>query len=186
MWRTTAAALAMVAVSACAGGGRDMPVVGGVDLQRYAGEWHEVASMPAWFQRKCASDTRARYAPLPEGRIAVVNSCREADGSLREATATARTVGAPGEGKLEVAFLSVLGIPVWLAAGEYWIVALDPEYRWSVVGHPSRDYGWILSRTPDLPPATLRDLRGRLAAVGYDTCKLIVTRDPARPRLCDI
>lgn len=186
MWRTAMAGVAMLATAACAGGGRDLPVVNGVDLQRYAGEWYEVAAIPASFQRDCASDTRARYRPLDDGRIAVVNTCREADGKLREASGTARTTGAPGEGKLEVAFFSVFGMPVWLAAGDYWIVALDPEYRWSVVGHPSRNYGWILARTPTLPPDTLRALRERLAAVGYDTCRLLVTADPARPRLCDL
>lgn len=65
-------------------------------------------------------------------------------------------------------------------------MALDPDYRWSVVGHPSRDYAWILSRTPSLPTDTLRQLRERLSAVGYDTCRLIVTAGPGRPRLCDV
>ncbi|BBK32920.1 hypothetical protein STHU_35540 [Allostella humosa] len=180
-----AAAVAML--GGCAGtGGANLPVVAGVDLDRYAGRWHEVAAMPAWFQRKCASDTTADYAPTPDGRITVVNRCREADGSTREATGVARPTGTPGEGKLEVSFLSVFGIPIWPAAGDYWIIALDPDYRWSVVGHPSREYGWILSRTPTLPAATLRELRGRLAAAGYDTCKLVVTQDAAKPRLCDV
>ncbi|WP_374446918.1 lipocalin family protein [Stella sp.] len=186
MWRAAVAGWAMVGLAACAGGGRQMPVVERVDLGRYAGEWHEIATIPAWFQRDCASDTRALYRPLAGDRIAVVNRCREADGRLREATGTARTTGAPGEGRLEVTFVSVLGLPVWLAGGAYWIVALDPDYRWSVVGHPSRDYAWILSRTPTLPPETVRQFRARLADLGYDTCRLVVTSDPARPRLCDL
>ncbi len=163
-----------------------VPVVQGVDLLRYSGRWHEIAAIPAWFQRKCAVDTTADYAPAPDGRITVVNACREADGTLREATGTARPIGAPGEGKLVVTFLSVFGIPVWLAGGDYWIMALDPDYRWSLVGHPTRDYAWILSRTPTLPMETLVDLRQRLSAAGYDPCRLIVTADPRRQRLCDL
>ncbi|BBK38461.1 hypothetical protein STAQ_35390 [Allostella sp. ATCC 35155] len=186
MLRAGLAALAMAVLSACSGGARDMPVVGGVDLTRYAGEWHQIAAIPAWFQRDCASDTRARYELIADDRIAVVNSCREAGGAREDATGVARPTGTPGEGKLEVTFVSILGLPIWLTAGEYWIVALDPDYRWSVVGHPSRDYAWILSRTPSLPTDTLRQLRERLSAVGYDTCRLIVTAGPGRPRLCDV
>ena len=164
----------------------DLPVVSRVDLDRYAGRWHEIAAIPAWFQRDCVMDTTADYAPAPDGRIAVTNACTGADGSRKQSTGTARTVGAPGEGKLEVTFVSVLGLPLWLAGGDYWILALGPQYDWSVVGHPSRSYGWILARTPTLSVETLRELRGRLAAVGYDVCTLLVTSDPKRPRLCDV
>ncbi|MCC7272330.1 MAG: lipocalin family protein [Alphaproteobacteria bacterium] len=177
--------LVAVLASACARHD-DLPVVKDLDLQRYSGRWHEVASIPAWFARDCATDTTAEYTPSSDGTVKVVNACRRADGEREAADGIARAAGAPGEGKLEVTFVTVLGQPIWLLAGDYWIVALDKDYRWSVVAHPSRDYGWILSRSPTLTAATLRDMRDWLAAVGYDTCRVVVTADPGRPRLCDV
>ena len=38
----------------------------------------------------------------------------------------------------------------WPFKGDYWIIDLDPDYQWAVVGVPSRKYLWILSRTPTL------------------------------------
>lgn len=120
-----------------------------VDLSRYAGTWHEVARFPNKFQNDCASDVTATYTPRPDGDITVVNKCRKADGSWKEAEGLAKRAG---DGKnaaaLEVRFAPAIlsFLPnVW---GDYRIIGLDPDYRWAVVGEPSRDYLWILSRTP--------------------------------------
>ena len=179
------ASAALLALGACAPRA-DLPVVTGIDAERYLGRWHEIASIPQWFQRACVADTTAEYGKAPDGTIAVTNGCRKADGTRSVATGSARFVAAPGEGKLEVTFLRLFGDPLWLISGDYWVVALDPDYRWSVVGHPGRDYGWILSRDPTMPRETLLALRQRLVSVGYDTCLFQVTSDPARPRLCDL
>ena len=60
--------------------------------------------------------------------------------------------------KLEVSFFW----PVW---ADYWILEVGPNYEYAVVGHPSRDYLWILSRVPQLDPhiydRILASLRGR-------------------------
>ena len=55
-----------------------------------------------------------------------------------------------------------------LITAPYLIVDLDPAYRWTVVGHPSRDYGWIMAREKTMPAATYRAILRRLAAQGYD------------------
>jgi apolipoprotein D and lipocalin family protein len=123
--------------------------VADVDLSRYAGMWYEIARFPNTFQRDCVSDVTATYTLRPDGRITVVNRCREADGSWNEAEGVARLAGDEGNNAvLEVrfapAFLSILP-NVW---GDYRIIGLDPDYRWAVVGEPTREYLWILSRTP--------------------------------------
>mgnify|MGYP000087239016 CR=1 FL=1 len=57
--------------------------------------------------------------------------------------------------KLEVQFF-------WPFHGDYWIIELDPDYRYAAVRHPSRDYLWILARTPALDPSLYRALLTRL------------------------
>jgi apolipoprotein D and lipocalin family protein len=94
----------------------------------------------------CA-DVTATYTPLPDGRIRVVNRCRNLldEGRERAAEGWAR-VADPSGAKLRVTFF-------WPFFGDYWVIGLDPEYRWSVVGAPGRDYLWILSRTPEMTAA---------------------------------
>src|SRR5262245_42046457 len=77
--------------------------VASVDLNRYAGEWIEVARFPNRFQRQCVGDVRARYARRDDGRIDVVNSCRTGEGTTT-AAGVARVVDETSSAKLKVRF----------------------------------------------------------------------------------
>src|SRR5690606_10310949 len=118
-----------------------LQTVDAVDLERYSGSWYEIAAFPQRFQKGC-TDTTATYAPREDGEIDVTNRCRK-DGEWDVTEGRARVVDPETRAKLEVSFFPL----TW---GDYWIIDLSPEYRWAVVGHPSRDYLWILSRTPSL------------------------------------
>jgi len=85
-----------------------LETVASVDLDRYLGTWYQISNMPAWFQRKCKSDTTATYAKNPKGGIDVINRCRTKKG-FDEAKGYARIVDAPRNSKLEVSFFSLLG-----------------------------------------------------------------------------
>jgi len=85
---------------------------------------------------------------------------------VSEARGVAKVVDPATHAKLKVSFVSFLGIrPFW---GDYWILDLDPDYRWVVVGTRDRKYGWILARAPELAPDVLEAIRGRIRAQGYD------------------
>ncbi len=136
-----------------------------VDLERYVGLWHEIAKIPNRFQRRCASGTTAEYTLREDGRIEVVNRCVDADGDAVEAKGVARVVDPETQARLEVSFVSFLGWrPFW---GDYWILGLDDEYRWSVVGTPDRKYGWVLARSPALDEPDLDRIRVILERNGY-------------------
>ena len=138
-----------------------LPTVEAVTIERYMGTWYELASYPQSFQEGC-SHTTATYTLRPDGELDVLNRCQK-DGELDEASGRARVVEPPA--KLEVSFFR----PFW---GDYWIIDLDPEYRTAIVGHPSRDYLWILSRTATVSPDAMAGLRGRAAALGYPLDRL--------------
>ena len=149
------------------------------DIARYAGLWYEIAAIPMWFQRNCLGDTTARYTPNPDGTIDVLNRCRTSEGT-NEAHGLARIVDTQSNARLEVSFFSVLGWrPVW---GDYWIIALAPDYSWAVVGGPERRHGWILARTPELETATLATIHQRLEELGYDPASFVPTAQQAAPR----
>jgi apolipoprotein D and lipocalin family protein len=58
---------------------------------------------------------------------------------------------------------------VW---GDYWVIDLDPQYQLAAVSDPSREYLWVLSRTPQLNPKVYADLLQRLQQQRYDIQKL--------------
>lgn len=144
-----------------------------VELQRYLGTWYELASFPQSFQKGCTAST-ATYALRADGEIDVTNRCRKGglDGPEDVAHGRARVVDAKSNARLEVSFFR----PFW---GPYWVVDLDPGYGFAVVGHPSRDYLWILSRTRRLEPEVYEAIVARLSAQGYEVSRLVKTPQPA-------
>lgn len=187
MMRRAVAALAMLAAGQAAAADAVTPVAP-FDAGRYLGLWHEIAAIPAWFQKDCAAKVTARYERAGDG-LSVVNACLEADGARNVAEGRARFTGAPDVGGLEVTFVSVLGLWAWPIAGEYVVIALDPDYRWSAVGHPSRKYGWVLAREDMLAPEDLQHIADSFRAAGYDVCDLLMSpRTLGAPRtpLCEI
>jgi apolipoprotein D and lipocalin family protein len=168
--------------------------VGSLDLQRYTGRWVQIAAIPAWFQRHCVRNITADYSLADDGMIDVVNACATGDGEREVAKGVARAVGpviagVVESGKLEVTFVELFGDWWWIAGGDYWVLALDGDYRWSLVGDPDRSYAWLLAREPTLDEGTLRKVAALLAERGYDPCALIVTAGPPEARqrpLCQV
>ncbi len=142
-----------------------------VDLSRYLGTWYEIATIPQDFQRGCTATT-ATYSLRKDGEVDVVNRCRKGslDGPEKIAHGRARAVDATNA-KLQVTFFW----PLW---GDYWIIQLGDQYEYAVVGHPTRDYLWILSRTPTMDPARYEAILSRLKEQGYDTTRLVRTLQP--------
>jgi apolipoprotein D and lipocalin family protein len=138
---------------------KDLPplkTVKQVDLNRYVGLWYEIAKIPNSFQDQCAYGTTAEYKLDKDGDIVVINSCYNEDGEIDIADGVANVVDKKTNSKLEVSFVSFLGIrPFW---GDYWIIGLDENYEWAVIGTPNRKYGWVLSRTPSLPDETMQKI----------------------------
>ena len=147
----------------------DAPVasVPSVDLARYSGKWFEIASFPMFFQRNCVGDTTAEYAAKPNGDISVHNRCRTSSG-FDDATGNATRVEGFGNSRLKVSFF-------WPFKADYWVIGLDPSYRWAVVGNPNRKYLWVLSRTAQLPPALLEAALASARQQGFDLTQLRYT-----------
>jgi apolipoprotein D and lipocalin family protein len=134
-----------------------------VDLERYQGRWFEIARFPARFERHCAKNTIAEYT-LHRGRLRIANACTSAKGEIIVTNGWAKPHDETNA-KLHVRFGP-------LARGEYWILDLASDYSYAVVGHPSRRYLWILSRTPSLDEHEFARICERLWAFGYDAARL--------------
>jgi len=105
-----------------------------------------------------------------DGDIDVLNRCRKGslDGKEKSALGRARVVDRTTNAKLEVSFFR----PFW---GDYWIIDLADDYSYAVVGHPGRDYLWILARDPAMAEATFHGIVARLQGKGYETSRLVRT-----------
>ena len=155
-----------------------LPTVSHIDLQRYSGRWYEISRLPMWFERNCTGDITATYTLREDQRINVVNRCNTKDGFI-SANGIAEMPDSKQPGQLRVRFA-----PAWLAWlpavwGDYWIIDLDTQYRWVMVGAPNRDYLWILSRTPALDAHTVDGLKQKATTLGFKVDEMVnVTNAP--------
>lgn len=140
-----------------------------VDLSKYAGTWYEISKIPNSFQDHCIKNTTANYKINEDGDIIVINRCIDEDGEIDDAEGLAIIVDKETNSKLEVSFVNLLG---WhLFWGDYWILGLDKDYKYAVIGTPSRKYGWILSRTPQMVDSDLENCYKIFEKNGYDRSK---------------
>lgn len=151
-------------------------VVPHVDLERYSGQWHEIARLPNRFQKDCLGDVTANYVVRKDGKIDVTNRCRVKDGKMIEAKGVAKPVGKglPNsvlKVRFAPAFLSFLP-QVW---GDYQILALAPDYSYAAVGSPDLKYLWILSRSREMQPETYRKVIEDMRAQGFKVEQLELT-----------
>ena len=145
----------------------DVTPVKDFDLGRYLGAWYEIARFENRFEKKCARNVMARHgATNKPGRITVTNECQRADGRMTVANGYGKVDGAGGQ--LKVSFFR----PFWARC---WVLAVDPEYQWSLVGEPKREYLWILSRTPTLGAEVLEGIKAKAVEQGFDVSKLLMT-----------
>lgn len=159
--------VSLVTLSACH---TDPPLdVAPVDLNRFQGKWYEIAKLPRPTESGCQGTT-AFYKLRSPTELDVSNECRLDTGGTKSVSASAVVTDPSVPGKLS---LDVGGF-----YGDYWIVAVGEHYEYAVIGHPSRDYLWILSRTPTLPAGTLETAKTIASDKQFDVARLEYTAQP--------
>lgn len=150
----------------------DVPTVSHLDLNRFMGEWYEIARYNHSFERGLVGVT-AKYSFRPDGKIQVINSGFKGSlqGEFKCTEGKAKQPDPRDPGKLKVAFFLFF-------YADYYVMEMDPEYRWALIGSSSKKYLWILSRTPRLPQETLDGILKLAVKRGYDTSKLLFIEQP--------
>jgi apolipoprotein D and lipocalin family protein len=176
--RIVAAATLCLILTSCAGvNPKDaLPTVPSVDLARYAGTWYEIARFPMWFQRHCV-DSKAIYTRRSDGAVGVHNECMTDNGGVEQADGVATVVDDKTNARLNVVFDNYFARLFGSSReGNYWILALDGDYRTALVGTPDRRFLWILSRTPQLDDAIYQRLVEQARQLSFPVSDLIRTR----------
>ena len=139
---------------------RGLPTVKEVDLEKYAGTWYEIARLPNSFERGLSSVT-ATYNLKNNGKIQVINrGYKDSTRKWKEIKGRARQPDASYPGRLKVTFF-------WPFAGDYYIIELDQDYKYALVGAPSSDFLWILAREPKLEKDTYKSLIEKARKLGF-------------------
>jgi apolipoprotein D and lipocalin family protein len=138
-----------------------------VDLERYMGDWRVIANIP-YFMERGLVDSIESYALRKDGKIENWFTYRKGsfDAPQKKITALAWVHDTKTNAEWRVRFFGVAEVP-------YLVLDLDPEYRWTVVGQPSRNYAWIMARSKSLPDATYKGILARLEKQGYDTKRFV-------------
>lgn len=141
-----------------------------VDLKRYMGDWRVISEIPYFAEKDCVGSIES-YRLLGDGTIDNWFTYREKTfkAPLKKITAHAFVINQQTNAEWSVHFFG------GLIQAKYLVIDLDPDYRWTVVGHPSRNYGWIMAREKILPKATYEAILKRLIAKGYDISRFKMT-----------
>jgi len=133
-----------------------------VDLPRFMGDWRVIANIPYFAEKGCV-DSIETYALRPDGKIDNYFTCRKKSFAApqKKISALARVHDPKTNAEWRIRFFGIVTV-------DYLILDLDPNYQWTVVGHPSRKYGWIMARTKTLPDKTYEAILQRLSEQGYD------------------
>lgn len=142
-------------------------VVSTVDLKRYAGVWYEIARLPNPFEKKLKCIT-ATYSLRSDGKIEVLNKGHyiTEPAKVNTAKGVAWVPDKNSPAKLKVQFF-------WPFSGNYWIMDLDKDYKYVLVGDPSFKYLWILCRDNKMEEGTYKMLLKKAADNGYDVRPII-------------
>ncbi|XP_073277301.1 temperature-induced lipocalin-1-like [Primulina huaijiensis] len=162
-------------------GTKEMEVVNGLNVERYMGRWYEIASFPSTFQPKNGVDTRATYTLNPDGTVHVLNETWT--GGKRDYIEGTAWKADPksDEAKLKVRFYVPPFLPIIPVTGDYWVLYIDEDYQYALIGQPSRRYLWILCRQSSLDEETYNLLVEKAKEEGYDVSKLHKTTHSDTP-----
>ncbi|MEP7185197.1 MAG: lipocalin family protein [Rhodanobacter sp.] len=143
-----------------------------MELSRYEGSWHEIAHIPVFYQRRCTGPATATYIPNGDGRLRVLTTCNTSRG-LKSVDGVARyTSENPGAFKVRFAPDWLRWLPqAWI---DYWVIDIDPDYHWAVIGEPGGSHLWIMSRNTLMSRRLYDELVARARQRGYPVKKLVM------------
>lgn len=150
----------------------DTSTVESVDLNRYLGTWYEIARFPHSFEKGLVGVT-ANYSFRKDGKIRVLNQGYKGtlDGKFSQAEGKAKVPDPKNTSRLKVSFFLFF-------YGDYYVLELDEDYQWAMIGSSSPNYFWILSRTPQMDPEVYQMLLDNAEKRGYDLAPLIEVDQP--------
>ncbi|MBE6350241.1 MAG: lipocalin [Spirochaetaceae bacterium] len=156
-------------VVACASIPNGIKPVSNFDLNKYLGEWYEIARFD-FAHEKDMDNVTARYSLNKDGSVRVENRGYDyKKGKWKESIGKAKFVGSSSVGELKVSFFG----PFYSG---YNVIKIDPDYNHVLVVGENYNYLWILSRTKTIPEEVKKDYVDFAKSLGFDMNKLVWTK----------
>lgn len=163
-----ACACAALVLVACHNARTEQPIlpVIHVDLPRYMGRWYVLAAIPTHFERDDFNPVET-YRLEPNRKVCTRFRFRQGgfQGPLKTIHSTATIVPGTGNAQWKVYFF-------WVLREQYIVAWLAPDYSRVIVARDSRDYVWLMARTPQVSLPEYREMLARTRAMGYDVAKI--------------
>jgi apolipoprotein D and lipocalin family protein len=141
---------------------KPMPVLDYVDLDRFMGDWYVIATIPTFLERDAYNPIET-YQLNSDGTITTTFTFNK--GSLKGPTKIYRPRGFIKDKRTN----AIWGMQfVWPIKADYRIVYLDDNYQQTIIGRNSRDYVWVMARTPKISEKDYLNLIAKVEALGYD------------------
>lgn len=149
-----------------------------LDLNRYAGLWHEYARLPNGYQAGCIGDVTAEYLAKDDGSMGVIFRCMNPDCEILTANGEirpSRRFDPIDPAKLEIRFDSD-----WLSAPssvwrDHWVLYVDPDYQHAMIGTPDRRCLWMLGRNAVPDRLALQHMMRYAAQLGFRVNRVLRT-----------
>ena len=157
---------------------KNLKVVSNLDLRKFQGVWYEIAHNP-WFPEDNCFAMIAHYKLIEDNKIEVTNICRKYgfDGEISKITGKAWLVDPILTSKWEVQF-------IWPFTLDYWVIDLEENYNYAVIGEPDKENLWILNRKPIMEKGLLTKIIEKTKMKGYDLSNLILMPQDRRYSTC--
>ena len=160
------AAFAAIILNGCAAKGPEMKTVDHVEIDRFMGSWYVLANIPIFLEKK-AYNAVETYSLNDDGTIATTFTFRKGafDGEPKKYSPKGFIKDTETNALWGMRF-------IWPIKADYRIVYLDDDYTQTVIGRQSRDFVWIMARTPTISDLDYDQLVSFVESLGYDTSKL--------------
>ena len=158
--------LTAIMLVGCAAKGPEMKTVDNVDINRFMGPWYVIANIPTFLEKE-AHNAVETYTLNDDGTIATNFTFRKGgfDGKVKEYNPKAFIQDKESNALWGMRF-------VWPIKADYRIVYIDDDYSKTIIGRQSRDFVWIMARTPTISDLHYDKLVSMVDSLGYDTSKL--------------
>lgn len=170
MTKTLLAVSTAIFLQGCSSTKKDLPVqntVPNVDLPRFMGRWYVIANIPTIFEKGAFNAIENYTWNEKKNRIDVDFTFNKDafDGPLKSMPQKAFIYNQDTKAEWRIQ-------PWWPLKFAYLVVDLAPDYSDTIIGVPSREYVWIMARTPQIYEKRYQELVSKVQSLGYDIAKL--------------
>ena len=152
-------------------GGDNMEAVKDLDLDRFMGDWHVIANIPTFIEKNTTNNLES-YSLRDDGNVDITFTVTTEAGERKSYSATGFVLDQNQPSRWRVQFF-------WPVKFPFYVIELDEEYSYTVIGLPNRKYVWVMAREPQMDPVIYQDILARLSDIGYNVDDIQkVTIDP--------